>query len=341
MSPLAQTDAGTWARVTLYTRRECHLCAAARQVIAPVVSRFGVSLLEKDVDSPETDPLLRAHYDHAVPVLHVNDIEIARHRIEPATLEQALAWASFTVVVMGKYPTPGRVKTRLCGPGSPFTPEQAAEVHRIFLVHLLTRLGRMRPARLLLAFDPPEAGAAFETLLLHLQRPGPLATPVELMPQVPGNLGDRLVGVREAIHQRGGRRGDGGSGGGMLFFGCDSPDLPDSHLDAVVTNLLAYDTTVGPTTDGGYWTLGCREGVNLTKALESVPWSSGQELAATVNNLERCGYRCRVAETWDDVDYPSDLIKLLQRLRNSEAPQDKRLLQQLERAGIGGSVERP
>lgn len=77
-------------QITVYVRKDCHLCSAALQVVGPVAQRWNIPVEIKDIDDPATDTLLRALYDHAVPVVHLNGREVARHRIEPPQLEQAI-----------------------------------------------------------------------------------------------------------------------------------------------------------------------------------------------------------------------------------------------------------
>jgi 4a-hydroxytetrahydrobiopterin dehydratase len=64
--------------VTLYTRRDCHLCDAAKESIRR--SGVPVSLCEVDIDD---DPELRRRYSESVPVIVVDEIEAFRHRVTP------------------------------------------------------------------------------------------------------------------------------------------------------------------------------------------------------------------------------------------------------------------
>jgi 4a-hydroxytetrahydrobiopterin dehydratase len=68
--------------VTLYTRKECHLCDDAKAAIRAAVSlhRLDVRMREVDVDG---DPDLRARYSDDVPVILVNGVEAFRHRLRP------------------------------------------------------------------------------------------------------------------------------------------------------------------------------------------------------------------------------------------------------------------
>ena len=74
-------------RVTLYTRANCHLCEEAGSVIAVVTSELGARWRAVDVDA---DPEDRAEYGDLVPVVLVDGVVLAYHRVEPDRLRQAL-----------------------------------------------------------------------------------------------------------------------------------------------------------------------------------------------------------------------------------------------------------
>jgi 4a-hydroxytetrahydrobiopterin dehydratase len=64
--------------VTLYTRRDCHLCDEAKSAI--VASGIAVDLTEVDIDA---DPALRRRYTNDVPVIEIDGVEAFRHRVDP------------------------------------------------------------------------------------------------------------------------------------------------------------------------------------------------------------------------------------------------------------------
>ena len=74
--------------LTLLTRAGCHLCEQALRQIEPLVSRFGAHVRLVDVD---TDSVLRREYGNEVPVLFLGSREIARHRVDPASIRAALS----------------------------------------------------------------------------------------------------------------------------------------------------------------------------------------------------------------------------------------------------------
>jgi glutaredoxin len=77
--------------ITLYTRAGCHLCDEAKAVIAPLLSPFGATLREVDIDR---DALLRERYTNDVPVIFVGSEFFAKHRVDAARLRRKLERAA-------------------------------------------------------------------------------------------------------------------------------------------------------------------------------------------------------------------------------------------------------
>jgi len=75
-------------RFLFYTRKGCHLCDAARQLLEPYRLRHGFSLEVVDVDG---DPELVAQHGNCVPVVSVNGKVRFRGRVNPVLLERLLA----------------------------------------------------------------------------------------------------------------------------------------------------------------------------------------------------------------------------------------------------------
>ena len=81
MSDVRESD------VTLYTKPGCHLCEAVEQV-----DRSGARprrVRRRRSATSSTTRRLRT-YQHEIPVVLVNGVEIARHRMTPEELEAAL-----------------------------------------------------------------------------------------------------------------------------------------------------------------------------------------------------------------------------------------------------------
>ena len=73
--------------VTIYSKPDCELCREAEAVIRQVATRRRFRLEKKNILD---DPMLHEEYRTAIPVIHVDGQEIARHRLTAFALETAL-----------------------------------------------------------------------------------------------------------------------------------------------------------------------------------------------------------------------------------------------------------
>ena len=75
-------------RVILFSRTDCHLCDAARDVVVAECERVGVPWREVGIDS---DPQLQARYGEYVPVVEVDGVVQGYWQIDPERVRTALA----------------------------------------------------------------------------------------------------------------------------------------------------------------------------------------------------------------------------------------------------------
>ena len=72
----------------LYSRRGCHLCDHARDVVAQACDEAQEAFEEIDVDADET---LRSRYGDFVPVVEVDGGQVGFWRVKAANVRDALA----------------------------------------------------------------------------------------------------------------------------------------------------------------------------------------------------------------------------------------------------------
>ncbi|MFN0206605.1 MAG: glutaredoxin family protein [Planctomycetota bacterium] len=73
--------------VRIYSRRNCSLCDAVVVLVQEFAESHSLEIEIVDIDS---DANLRAEFDTEVPVVEVNDREIARYRLTRERLLEAL-----------------------------------------------------------------------------------------------------------------------------------------------------------------------------------------------------------------------------------------------------------
>ncbi|AZI59596.1 glutaredoxin family protein [Nakamurella antarctica] len=74
--------------VTLITRKDCHLCTEAAQVLSRVAAEVGIGWNEVDVDS---DAEMRGEYGDQVPVVLIDGQMHSYFRLDEGRLRRALA----------------------------------------------------------------------------------------------------------------------------------------------------------------------------------------------------------------------------------------------------------
>lgn len=189
-----------------------------------------------------------------------------------------------TVIVMGKAPEPGRVKTRMIRGG--LTAEQAARVQLGCLLDLIHR--DFGDARRVLhtkgqADDACWTAARGAGWLLRTQDHDDLGR----------NLVDAVAGV-DADH--------------ILILGTDSPDLPERFIEEAWTHLASADVVIGPSFDGGYYTIGLKRAE--PRLFSGISWGGSSVFAETVARANTLGLEVAVLPFWYDLDVVADLQRL-------------------------------
>ena len=184
------------------------------------------------------------------------------------------------VVVFGREPAPGRVKTRLAaGIGG----RAAARVYAVTLEQTLA-VAVGSGARVVLSLAGPPSGAWVRGLdvLIELQDIG--------------DLGDRMADAFSRRFAEGEER--------VMIVGSDCPYLATEHLRGAAVGLDDSDVVLGPASDGGYWLVAQRApGVDL---FSSIPWSSHNTLQRTQQRLDDIGASWSLLEELADIDTAED-----------------------------------
>lgn len=204
------------------------------------------------------------------------------------------------LVLMGRWPGPGRCKRRLAqGIG----PQRAAAVQKRLLEHGLAaacqaaREGGLQgvPLEVVLALDGvgPRAGRRCQ-ILLRADR---------VVLQGTGDLGLRLQrqvvrAKREGIRQ-------------LVIVGTDLPHLCSHDLLEAFASLPPDGMVLGPAMDGGYWLIGLWPANAPSRlfvgAKRAIPWGGAAVLTSTLEAAAAVGITPALLPYRMDLDQVSDL----------------------------------
>jgi len=188
------------------------------------------------------------------------------------------------LVFMAKWPEPGRAKTRL---SPPLTPFEAAKLARCFLLDMLDSATAVGADRWI-AFAPAARVADFRRLV---------GGGVGLIAAEFDCFGDALQAAQHTALAKGYRS--------VSLVASDLPHLTaDRYLEALAA-LKTADVALGPCSDGGYYLLASeRETPSL---FCGVAWSTSVVYSQTLQRAEQAGLRVARLPSCDDVDFGSDL----------------------------------
>jgi rSAM/selenodomain-associated transferase 1 len=202
------------------------------------------------------------------------------------------------LVVMGKIPRPGRVKTRLV---PAISPEAAASLYRAFLEDVFDVVDEARrrspyPFERVFACalaDDEDGGVAH-----GLAPPG-----WRVQFQRGQDLGERI-----------GRAYEDAAAFSTVIIGSDAPTMPpDRILEAFRALDEGARAVFGPTADGGYDLIGLS--AIESALLEDIPWSTDQVMSATRARAKAAGLAIRELSIGYDVDTMEDLERVLEDAR--------------------------
>ncbi|MDH4146063.1 MAG: glycosyltransferase [Acidimicrobiia bacterium] len=182
------------------------------------------------------------------------------------------------VSVIAKTPEAGRVKTRLC---PPLDPAEAAQVAWACLLDTLD-VARLVPAsRHVIVLDG---------------EPGGWCNGFEVIPQRGDGLAERLAAAFDDMDAS------------ALVVAMDTPQLAANALVAGLRALQqGADAVFGPASDGGYWLIGLRAGVDAAPVFAGIPMSTGDTGRRQLARLRELGLAVHVLDELRDLDGVDDL----------------------------------
>ncbi|MEQ1600567.1 MAG: DUF2064 domain-containing protein [Methylophilaceae bacterium] len=139
---------------------------------------------------------------------------------------------------------------------------------------------------------------------------------VSVLPQIDGNLGQRINALDSTLRNRGFNQ--------LIFIGSDAPTLNTQDFIESIALLLINDTVLKPTLDGGVSLMASRKS---WPDLTDLPWSTselGDELAL---QCKQDGHTTVMLASGFDVDEVDDLALVLSALKDDKRPARRALYQ--------------
>jgi rSAM/selenodomain-associated transferase 1 len=96
----------------------------------------------------------------------------------------------------------------------------------------------------------------------------------------------------------------------VVIIGTDSPTVPTEQITAAFAALDRNELVLGPCSDGGYYLIGLKKLV--PEIFRDIPWGTGDVLTRTLERISNHSHF--LLNSYFDVDFPADLIRLRQEL---------------------------
>ncbi|MBX9636599.1 MAG: DUF2064 domain-containing protein [Nitrosomonas sp.] len=137
----------------------------------------------------------------------------------------------------------------------------------------------------------------------------PIPSSVTIVPQVAGNLGQRLNALDQTLRAQGMKQ--------LVFIGSDSPGLNTTDYAATRAALQHADIVLIPALDGGVVLMANRY---AWPDLSALPWSSDQLGAALIDACRTAKQSVKTLGHGTDVDEMEDLVRLVTLLQRDSRP---------------------
>lgn len=169
------------------------------------------------------------------------------------------------IIYFVKYPTPGKVKTRLA---KTIGDQEAVYLYKQLAENNFFILRQCKEADLIVVFDPPED---------HLKIHQWLSGADHYVTQEGLDLGNRLINVFKWAFNQGYQK--------AAAYGSDTLQLTTTIAEQSFVALESADVVIGPAKDGGYYLIGLSS--NQPMLFEEINWSTSEVLSQTYQVINK------------------------------------------------------
>lgn len=189
-----------------------------------------------------------------------------------------------SILIFLKAPRLGFVKTRLA---KSVGDQKALETFKRLAERQVAALPSSYPVEL--HFTPEDAVEEMRAWFPRIKT---------LVPQMNGDLGERLKAAAEQAFHRGAKS--------IICIGGDCPELSAQHIRTATKQLFdGKDVVFGPSQDGGYYLIALNP--NAIDIFDNIPWSQPDTLQKSLQRAETLGLKVSQLETLYDIDEVADL----------------------------------
>ena len=188
------------------------------------------------------------------------------------------------VIILGKAPVAGQVKTRLI---PKYSAEEAAKLHTQMMEAVITKV----------CICSKDVWFAVDDIQHETVESIASRFKLELHAQASGDLGKRLQKLMQASFDM--------DDESIMFLGTDSPHIDIQRYKDAEAALVHYDIVIGAVEDGGYDLIVLKQ--NAPELFDNIDWGSDLVLTQTLNHIKGLGLNVKVLQTSFDLDRPEDL----------------------------------
>lgn len=190
------------------------------------------------------------------------------------------------LIIFGRYPIPGRVKTRLI---SCLGPVGAAQLQKDLTEDILKKARSISYMTDLIFF--------FEGGSKYLMKRW-LGKDIYYSPQHGTDLGERMQQAILYAQKKGYEK--------IVLIGTDIPKIAPDQIKEAFFLLDKYDVVIGPSEDGGYWLIGMKR---LHNIFEGVDWGTNKVFFQTMRLVKKHRLSIYLLDELVDIDDPDDMEK--------------------------------